>query len=31
VEVLDVIKEQISKNTEVGRLALMKMREGKLI
>lgn len=26
-----MLKDQISKNTEVGRLALSKMREGKLI
>jgi adenylate kinase family enzyme len=31
VSVLELIKEQISRNTEVGRLALMKMRDGKLI
>jgi adenylate kinase len=31
VSVLDLIKEQISKNTEVGRLALSKMKDNKLI
>jgi adenylate kinase len=31
VSVLDLIKDQIAKNTEVGRLALSRMREGRLI
>lgn len=31
VSVVDLLKDQISKNTEVGRLALAKMREGKLM
>ena len=31
VSVVDLLKEQISKNTEVGRLALTKMKEGRLM
>jgi len=31
VSVLDLLKEQISKNTEVGRLALAKIKDGKLM